>query len=145
VPEDNQPGHHPDREQDRPDLNAFARRLSIIPDADEPADLTTGEWRRPLPDGVGVIQQIAAVRRVGRLGLTLGVAVVVRVADAVADGGRTVLSLLDAAGVREVEAFELHEVETNETGRREGRLREVDLPGLTRSDLGGPITTIPSQ
>lgn len=28
VPADNQPGHHPDTEQDKPDLDAFAARLS---------------------------------------------------------------------------------------------------------------------
>lgn len=127
VPEDNQPGHHPEREQDRPDLDAFARRLSIIPDVAEPGDGTTGEWRRPLPDGLGLVQQVAAVRRVGRLGLMLGVAAVVRVADAVADGGRTVLTLLDETAVREVEAFELHEVGTQEPGMRGRSLREVDL------------------
>jgi hypothetical protein len=114
VPEDNQPGHHPEREQDQPDLDAFARRLSIIPDAVEPAEIPTGEWRRPLAEGVGLVQQVAAVRRVGRLGLMLGVTVVVRVADAVADGGRTVLTLLDEAAVRELEAFELREVDLSE-------------------------------
>ncbi|MFN7150473.1 MAG: hypothetical protein ACK4V6_13455 [Microthrixaceae bacterium] len=124
VPEDNQPGHHPEREQDQPDLDAFARRLSIIPDTVEPTDDATGEWRRPLPDGVGLLQQVAAVRRVGRLGLMLGVAAVVRVADAVADGGRTVLTLLDEAAVREVEAFELHEVGPHETGLSELDLRD---------------------
>ncbi len=111
VPEANQPGHHPDHEQDRPDLDAFARRLSIIPDVDEASLAQTGEGRRPLPDAAGVVQQVAAVRRVGRLGLMLGVTVVVRVADAVADGGRTVLTLLDEAAVREVEAFELRDVD----------------------------------
>jgi hypothetical protein len=127
VPEGNQPGHHPEREQDQPDLDAVARRLSIVADRADPADGTTGEWRRPLPDGIGVVQQIAAARRVGRLGLMLGVAVVVRVAEAVADGGRIVLSLLDEAAVREVEAFELHEAETQETGHREGRLPDRGL------------------
>lgn len=127
VPEDNQPGHHPEREQDQPDLDAFARRLSIIPDTDEQANTTTGEWRRPLPDGVGLIQQVAAVRRVGRLGLMLGVSVVVRVADAVADGGRTVLTLLDEAAVREVEAFELRTVDSTDASPGDTRLREVDL------------------
>ena len=111
VPEANQPGHHPAHAQDRPDLDAFARRLSIIPDVDEASLAQTGEGRRPLPDAAGVVQQVAAVRRVGRLGLMLGVTVVVRVADAVADGGRTVLTLLDEAAVREVEAFELRDVD----------------------------------
>jgi hypothetical protein len=35
VPEDNQPGHHPAEEQDKPDLDAFAERLGIT---DAPAD-----------------------------------------------------------------------------------------------------------
>jgi hypothetical protein len=33
VPEDNQPGHHPDIEQDKPDLERFQSRL-----AGEPSD-----------------------------------------------------------------------------------------------------------
>ena len=28
VPEDNRPGHHPDKEQDKPDLEQFRGRLS---------------------------------------------------------------------------------------------------------------------
>ena len=28
IPEANSPGHHPDHEQDRPDLDAFAARFS---------------------------------------------------------------------------------------------------------------------
>ncbi len=28
VPEDNQPGHHPDQEQDQPDLERFRERLT---------------------------------------------------------------------------------------------------------------------
>jgi hypothetical protein len=31
VPEDNVPGHHPDDEQDRPDLDAMAERLGTKP------------------------------------------------------------------------------------------------------------------
>ncbi len=31
VPEANQPGHHPDQEQDKPDLDAFAERLGVRP------------------------------------------------------------------------------------------------------------------
>ena len=36
VPEENQPGHHPPREQDRPDLDAMAARLGAIPPGDRP-------------------------------------------------------------------------------------------------------------
>lgn len=31
VPEDNLPGHHPDHEQDQPDLTAMAERLGTVP------------------------------------------------------------------------------------------------------------------
>ena len=30
VPPDNQPGHHPAKEQDQPDLTAFAERLGVV-------------------------------------------------------------------------------------------------------------------
>jgi len=33
VPPDNQPGHHPEKEQDKPDLDAFAARLGTDPTA----------------------------------------------------------------------------------------------------------------
>ena len=33
IPADNQPGHHPAREQDKPDLDAFAARLGTDPSA----------------------------------------------------------------------------------------------------------------
>ena len=32
VPEANQPGHHPERDQDKPDLDAFAERFGIESD-----------------------------------------------------------------------------------------------------------------
>lgn len=38
VPEDNRPGHHPDRDQDKPDLDRFAERLGVVRDGDEPED-----------------------------------------------------------------------------------------------------------
>ena len=31
VPVDNQPGHHPAEEQDKPDVNAFAEKLGTMP------------------------------------------------------------------------------------------------------------------
>ncbi len=34
VPPENQPGHHPPKEQDKPDLNAFADKLGVT----EPSD-----------------------------------------------------------------------------------------------------------
>jgi hypothetical protein len=36
VPEEQQPGHHPEQEQDKPDLDKFAARLGIVPDDEEP-------------------------------------------------------------------------------------------------------------
>src|ERR1043165_3446355 len=33
VPPDNQPGHHPPEEQDKPDLDKFAARLGVDPKA----------------------------------------------------------------------------------------------------------------
>jgi hypothetical protein len=38
VPEEQQPGHHPEREQDKPDLDDFAARLGIVPEGEEPDD-----------------------------------------------------------------------------------------------------------
>jgi hypothetical protein len=38
IPEDQRPGHHPDQEQDKPDMDAFAQRLGIVPDDQEPPE-----------------------------------------------------------------------------------------------------------
>ena len=38
VPEDQRPGHHPDHEQDKPDLDKFAARLGIVSDEETPAE-----------------------------------------------------------------------------------------------------------
>ena len=38
VPEDQRPGHHPDQEQDQPDLDKFAERLGIVAEEDDPLD-----------------------------------------------------------------------------------------------------------
>jgi hypothetical protein len=35
VPEDNRPGHHPEHEQDKPDLEAFAKRVQGADAAEE--------------------------------------------------------------------------------------------------------------
>src|SRR5436309_9174707 len=44
VPVDNQPGHHPAKEQDKPDLDAFAAKLGADPTA--PSATTA---RKPTP------------------------------------------------------------------------------------------------
>ncbi|MFP5577412.1 MAG: hypothetical protein ACLGIZ_04130 [Acidimicrobiia bacterium] len=38
VPEDQRPGHHPDHDQDKPDLDKFAARLGIVPDDETPPE-----------------------------------------------------------------------------------------------------------
>jgi hypothetical protein len=38
VPADQRPGHHPDDEQDKPDLDKFAARLGIVPDDETPPE-----------------------------------------------------------------------------------------------------------
>jgi hypothetical protein len=55
IPRDQQPGHHPPTEQDKPDLDAFAERLGVPPEAEAgdedggSADTgTTGEGHGPL-------------------------------------------------------------------------------------------------
>jgi hypothetical protein len=42
VPADNQPGHHPSKEQDKPDLTAFAQKLGVT---EQSSDLAAGEDR----------------------------------------------------------------------------------------------------
>ena len=36
IPEDQRPGHHPDHDQDKPDLNKFAERLGVAKEGSEP-------------------------------------------------------------------------------------------------------------
>lgn len=38
IPEDQRPGHHPDQEQDKPDLDKFAARLGIVSEDEEPPE-----------------------------------------------------------------------------------------------------------
>jgi len=38
VPKEQRPGHKPEQEQDKPDLDAFAERLGIVPEGEEPED-----------------------------------------------------------------------------------------------------------
>ena len=53
VPAEQRPGHHPDHEQDKPDLDAFAERLGVAAESEEPAgapnvtdaDLGRTQWR----------------------------------------------------------------------------------------------------
>ena len=56
IPVDNQPGHHPAHEQDKPDLNAFAARLGVT----EPAPGAETEAAAP-SRGRGMVIALAAV------------------------------------------------------------------------------------
>ena len=38
VPRAQRRGHHPDKEQDKPDLDKFAERLGVAPEGEEPAE-----------------------------------------------------------------------------------------------------------
>lgn len=50
VPVENQPGHHPEKEQDKPDLDAFAAKLGVT---DEPADEVVERQLAPEPERAG--------------------------------------------------------------------------------------------
>jgi len=72
VPEDNRPGHHPDREQDQPDLDAVAARLGTVepdeanePVSDAPSDLPPAP-DQPAEGGVATVEE--ALRNQGLAG-----------------------------------------------------------------------------
>ena len=75
VPVENQPGHHPAQEQDKPDVNAFAEKLGTM----EPAG-RTGEFE---PQHV---QEAAAEQRRPRRRALAGAAAVLAVILAVVAG-----------------------------------------------------------
>jgi hypothetical protein len=66
VPAENQPGHHPPDEQDKPDLDAFAARLG----ADPKAPSATTE-REPRPVGLMLMPLRQTVKRLEQLDRTL--------------------------------------------------------------------------
>lgn len=47
IPEDQRPGHHPEAEQDKPDLDKFAERLGIVAEGEEPEDAPRVEGTEP--------------------------------------------------------------------------------------------------
>ena len=76
APEEQRPGHRPEKDQDKPDLDAFAERLGVAAQGDEPRDAPSvidGEgaasrwqpqWRRVLvPAAVVVGVFLAGVLR----------------------------------------------------------------------------------
>lgn len=79
APADQQPGHHPDHDQDKPDLDRFAERLGVKAEGDEPGDAPNvtdaegvgtdrwqSQWRRVLVSAVAVAAVAAVVIRVRR-------------------------------------------------------------------------------
>ena len=81
IPDEQRPGHHPDHEQDKPDLDAFAARLGVAAEGDEPADaphLTEvsdelsparwrSQWKRMLVPAVAAVGiALVLVRRLRR-------------------------------------------------------------------------------
>jgi len=74
APEDQQPGHHPEHDQDKPDLDRFAARLGVKAEGDEPDDAPNvtdadgvgtsrwqPQWRRVLVPIAAVAAIVAAV------------------------------------------------------------------------------------
>ena len=64
VPPENQPGHHPAEEQDKPDLNAFAEKLGTM-EPSERGENPAGQEGSPATSGsrtlaVGVAAAVAA-------------------------------------------------------------------------------------
>jgi|GEM_PF-2132739 hypothetical protein len=79
VPAENQPGHHPAKEQDKPDLDAFAAKLGVAGDAVSEDGAAPGE-RDAGPQ--------AAPTRTTVIGVAGAVATVVAVILAVVAGRR---------------------------------------------------------
>ncbi|MDQ6725505.1 MAG: hypothetical protein M3066_04980 [Actinomycetota bacterium] len=69
VPPDNQPGHHPPHEQDKPDLKAFAARLGTAPASEADTGPSPSATSSALASRWGLAALAAAVL------LALGVAV----------------------------------------------------------------------
>ena len=66
VPPENQPGHHPPEEQDKPDLDAFAERLGVTgASAPEPAPIAA--VKRSPAAGAAVVAVVVLL-----LGVVLG-------------------------------------------------------------------------
>ena len=70
VPPENQPGSHPEREQDKPDLDAFAERLGVV-EASETA--RKGDGRAP--EVAERVEETVAAVRSSKFGVLAGAAV----------------------------------------------------------------------
>ncbi|MBL8774539.1 MAG: hypothetical protein JNK12_01355 [Acidimicrobiales bacterium] len=80
VPEDNLPGHHPDHEQDKPDLTAVAERLGTVPPgarASEGREHEAGDEDRSLLEVVeaGVVAGVGLGAGLARAGVAAGTVV----------------------------------------------------------------------
>lgn len=83
VPAENQPGHHPPKEQDKPDLDAFAQKLGVVEASDGEA-ASDGQASSDERDA-GPLQ---AADRTTRIGLASAVATVMALLLAVLVGRR---------------------------------------------------------
>jgi hypothetical protein len=110
VPDDNLPGHHPDREQDKPDLDDFAERLGVPPEAstsDHPLEAAPGGpsrlERQHEVDVTGAevetLAPVADIRHPGPYETTFA-APAVEVRDAVWDFGRASIRLFVVTPVK---------------------------------------------
>lgn len=72
VPPEQRPGHRPDDEQDKPDLDAFAERLGTVPQEERTDDDPGGprqRWRTPAEIAVvglgvaGILYKMLRTRR----------------------------------------------------------------------------------
>ena len=67
VPPENQPGHHPPEEQDKPDLDAFAQRLGVVEPSERespsvsPLDSPAARSRAVLIPVVALVAVVLAV------------------------------------------------------------------------------------
>lgn len=58
IPDEQQPGHHPDEEQDKPDLDRFAERLGVVPEGEEPADAPHVEDAPDVEDDASTVSRV---------------------------------------------------------------------------------------
>lgn len=77
VPDEQKPGHRPEEDQDKPDLDAFAERLGVATEGEEPFDAPNvteaegvgrprwkSQWRRLLiPTAIAVGLVVVVVQR----------------------------------------------------------------------------------
>jgi len=83
VPPENQPGHHPAQEQDKPDIKAFAEKLGTV----EPSQRESEPGPAGASDGSGVLAKpLSAVG--GRRSIVAGVAALAALLLAVVAGRR---------------------------------------------------------